>query len=153
MPTFPRTPWTLVAFIATVALVAAIGGRFQPGDWYAGLVKPSWTAPNWLFAPAWTVLYLLIAIAGWEIFGHRKAAAAKVLWSAQLLINGIWSWLFFGLHAVAAALADVLLLALLIAGLLMVSHSRLQAAFWLLVPYLIWVAYAASLNAAILALN
>lgn len=139
----------LMLFMAIVFAVAVIGRYFSPGEWYAALWKPPWTPPNWLFGPVWTVLYLMIAIAGWKLYSVPDTAAARLLWAAQLVLNALWSWLFFGLHAPWAALADILALAACIAALMAASYRRVRPAFWLLLPYLVWVTYAVTLNAAI----
>lgn len=143
---------TLIVFIIVVAVVAMSGVHFQPGAWYAGLEKPWWTPPDWLFPPVWTVLYLMIAIAGWLIFSGQDGRL-KVLWIVQLGLNALWSWLFFGLHRTGLGLADMTALLACIAAIVFLSRRRLTAAAWLMGPYLLWVAYALSLNAAIHLLN
>jgi benzodiazapine receptor len=153
VPTAPDTVWTLAAFIVIVAAVAAFAARFRPREWYAGLRKPAWTPPNRVFGPAWTVLYVLIAVAGWLIFTEPGTEAAKVLWIAQLALNGAWSWLFFGRRAIRWALADILALAAAIAALLVLAYPSAPVAVWLLAPYLAWVLFAASLNAGVALLN
>jgi tryptophan-rich sensory protein len=136
-------------FLVIVFAAASTGALFPPGDWYAGLWKPFWTPPNWVFAPAWTVLYVLIAIAGWMIFSQRGPAPAKYLWGSQLILNALWSWIFFGLHKPVLALLDIAALLACIAALVIVSYPRQRTVSWLLLPYLAWVAYASTLNAAI----
>ncbi|HEY7985800.1 MAG TPA: TspO/MBR family protein [Methylophilaceae bacterium] len=147
-----RSYWTLLLFILIVAGVAASGVHFQPGAWYEQLAKPFWTPPNWLFPPVWSILYVMIAVAGWLIFSTTNQKL-KALWVAQLALNGLWSWLFFGLHNTRLGLIDITLLLICIAMLLVLSRKTLTAVTWLMSPYLIWVAYAFSLNAAILVLN
>jgi tryptophan-rich sensory protein len=139
----------LALFVLIVFAVAAVGWFFKPGDWYAALWKPFWTPPNWLFGPVWTVLYVFIAIAGWMIFSQPGTAPARYLWSAQLILNGLWSWLFFGLHHTRLALLDIVALVACIAMLAFVSYQRQPRVTWLIAPYLVWVAYASTLNAAI----
>jgi benzodiazapine receptor len=153
VPTAPDSVWTLAAFIIIVAAVATLASRFQPRDWYAALRKPAWNPPNGVFAPVWTVLYVLIAVAGWMIFTEPGAAAAKALWIAQLVLNGAWSWLFFGRKAIRWALVDVIALAGTIAALLVLAYPFAPVAVWLLAPYLVWVLFATSLNAGIAVLN
>jgi tryptophan-rich sensory protein len=138
----------LAVYVLLVAAVAAFGAQFEPGDWYAQLSKPAWTPPNWLFGPVWTILYILIAVAGWLIH-YGANPVLKYLWALQLLLNGIWSWLFFGLHLTGLALVGITALIVCIATLLMVAKRCMQPIVWLLLPYLAWVGYAATLNAAI----
>lgn len=147
-----RSYWTLLLFILIVAGVAASGVHFQPGAWYEQLAKPFWTPPDWLFPPMWSILYVMIAVAGWLIFSATEQKL-KVLWVAQLVLNGVWSWLFFGLHRTGLGLIDITALLVCIAMLLILSRKSLPSVALLMTPYLIWVAYASTLNAAILVLN
>ena len=138
----------LAVYVLLVAAVAAFGAQFEPGEWYAQLSKPAWTPPNWLFGPVWTVLYITIAVAGWLIH-YGGSPMLKYLWALQLLVNGIWSWVFFGLHFIGLALVNITALIVCIATLLLVARRVMQPVVWLLSPYLAWVSYAATLNAAI----
>jgi tryptophan-rich sensory protein len=139
---------SLALFLLAAALAAFTASRFQPGAWYEALQKPAWTPPDWLFAPVWTVLYIAIAVAGWLVWRHGGAQPSVPLlfWVAQLILNFVWSWLFFGLHRPDLALLDIVLLGVAIAGFVIsaLPVSRLAAA--LFVPYAVWVAYAAALN-------
>lgn len=140
----------LLLFLLIVAGVSFFGAQFRPGAWYQQLLKPGWTPPNWIFPIVWSVLYLMIAVAGWLIFSGSDVIA-KSLWVIQMVLNGIWSWLFFGMHLIGFALVDIVALFVCLSWLLASRISR--AAAWLLAPYLIWVAYAAALNSAIYLLN
>ena len=143
----------LLIALVVVFLVAALGAFSPPGPWYETLSNPAWTPPNWLFGPAWTVLYVLVALAGWLIFSHAPSRVTKVLWGLQLALNAAWSWLFFGQHLVGLALLDVALMVLATLALIVVllrdvySWSRLAAI--VLVPYLLWISFATALNASI----
>ncbi|MGC8723627.1 MAG: TspO/MBR family protein [Acidobacteriota bacterium] len=144
----------LLLFLLLVAGAALFGVRFQPGSWYAGLVKPAWTPPNALFGPVWSVLYLGIAVAGWLVWrrsGWRGPALA--FWTFQLVLNALWSWLFFGLHRPLWALCDIALLWAAALAFAILSWGVSRPAAVLFIPYLIWVAYAAALNAALWRLN
>jgi translocator protein len=143
---------TLALFLLIVAGVAASGVQFQPGDWYAQLAKPFWTPPSWLFPPVWTLLYVMIAVAGWLIFSGEDNTL-KVLWVVQLVLNGLWSWLFFGRHHTLLGLVDILAMLACIAALVIFSRTTMKTVSWLLTPYLLWVGYASTLNAAIWILN
>ena len=127
---------------------------FPPGDWYAALEKPSWNPPSWLFGPVWAVLYVLIGIAGWRLWRARaEARTAYALWWAQLVLNALWSWIFFGLEAPGPALAEILLLLAVIAATMAASWRPCRSVAWLLSPYLAWVAFASVLNGTIWSLN
>lgn len=142
----------LLLFLVLVGAVAMSGVHFQPGAWYAGLAKPFWTPPNWLFPPVWGLLYLMMAVAGWLIYAGRDARL-KALWAVQLILNALWSWLFFGLHRTDLGLVDISALLVTIAAIVSIARRRQPAVAWLMAPYLIWVAYASTLNAAIHVLN
>lgn len=148
-------PWVALAIsLALVVAAAAFGGQFAPGAWYAGLAKPSWTPPNWLFGPAWTTLYLLMALAAWKVWiAVRRIDAALLLYLVQLVLNALWSWLFFGLRRPDLALAGIVLLWLLILATTVLFWRRDRLAGLLLVPYLAWVGFATALNLAIWRLN
>ena len=140
-------------------LVFVIGGGISigfltaPDGWYAGLVKPSFNPPAWLFAPVWTVLYVLIAVAGWRCFERDRRGWPMKLWWAQLALNFLWSPVFFAAHRIGVALAVILLLLAVILGFIGTSWRRNRSIAWLFVPYATWVAFAAVLNGEILALN
>lgn len=148
------TKWiSLAVFVGVVAAAASFGAIFKPGPWYAALVKPPWTPPNWVFGPVWTALYVMIAVAGWLVWRSDERGRALRLWIAALVLNAAWSWLFFGQHWIGAALADIVLLLVAIMAFARAAWpvNRLASAlFW---PYLAWVAYATTLNGAIWVLN
>jgi benzodiazapine receptor len=124
-----------------------------PGPWYEALEKPWFNPPNWLFGPAWTVLYILIGIAGWRTWEYNRSGRAMKLWWTQLLLNFLWSPVFFTLHSIGGALVVVSLMLLSILAFIAVSWNRDRAAALLFVPYAAWVAFATTLNAAIWWLN
>jgi len=137
----------LFFFLGAVALTALFGSRFEPGPWYEPLAKAPWTPPNWVFAPAWTLLYVAIAIAGWLAWRSRvRSSELMALWFGQLALNGAWSWLFFGRHDVALALVDIALLVVAAGAFAVRARASSRAASWLFVPYVLWLGYAASLN-------
>ena len=143
--------WLLVTFAA-----ATVGSRFMPGEWYASLAKPSWTPPSGVFAPVWSLLYLLMGLAAWLVWrreGLRGAAPALSVYLIQLCLNALWSYLFFGLHRPDLAFLDILLLwtAILATMILFLRRSRLAGLF--LLPYLLWVSFASFLNFAVWQLN
>lgn len=149
-----RNGLSLAAFLALMlGGGTAIGFLTLPGEWYAGLEKPSFNPPNWIFAPVWTTLYVLIAIAGWRIWIKGRNSAAMWLWWVQLALNFAWSPVFFGAHQIAAALA--IILALFAAILLFIANAwrRDRSAALLFAPYALWVGFASILNGALFALN
>jgi len=146
----------LVGWLAVTFAAAWVGSRFMPGAWYASLAKPSWTPPSGVFAPVWTVLYVLMAVSAWLVWrrvGFGTAGAALVLFVVQLALNALWSYLFFGLHRAGAAFLDIvaLWLAILVVLVLFWRHDRWAGA--LLAPYLLWVIFASFLNLAVWRLN
>ena len=143
-----RNPLALGVFLLLVFLVAQLGWLFPPGEWYADLSRPPFAPPNWVFGPVWTVLYVMIAVAGWLVWqasGTRSKAIA--LWSTQLVLNALWTPLFFGLHMLGVALLEMTLLWLVIAACVVVFRPVSKVAAWLFVPYLAWVSFAWALNA------
>ncbi|TCK23729.1 TspO/MBR related protein [Ancylobacter aquaticus] len=150
----------LVLAVGLCLAVGAVGSLVtapQIPTWYAGLAKPSWTPPDSAFPIAWTILYVLMAVALWRLWQlHAPAPARRLaigLWLAQLALNALWSPLFFGLEAPGAALIVVMALWLAIAATIWACTRIDRIAAWLLVPYLAWVSYATALNAAIVVLN
>lgn len=146
----------LMGFLLVCSGVAWFGARFRPGEWYGRLAKPSWTPPNRIFAPVWIVLYAAMAVAGWMVWkeaGPAGAALPLALFAVQLFLNGIWSWLFFGLHRPDLAFADIIALWLAIAATILAFQAVSMTAGALLLPYLIWVSFALVLNFSIWQLN
>lgn len=149
-----RQPKLLVLFIAAVLAVGlAIGFLTAPGAWYAGLQKPWFNPPNWVFGPAWTILYVLIGIAGYRIWLARTDSMATKLWFIQMALNFAWSPVFFALHFIGLALAIIVLLLLAILAFVIAAWRQDRAAALLFIPYAAWVAFATALNGAIATLN
>ena len=144
---------SLFIFIAIVVGVAASGAVFMPGAWYQTLNKPSWTPPNWLFAPAWSALYLMIAIAGWLIWTRAGFSAALIIWALNLIFNAAWSWLMFGRRQIRTALIDALGMLVTIIAFMALAWPINPLAMWLFAPYLAWVMFATALNASLLRRN
>lgn len=147
---------SLPVFLGLICLVALSGIQFEPGTWYAGLHKPPGTPPNWLFPVAWTLLYLLIAVAGWlawQVPSGPLKYRAFAAYFLQLLLNAAWSWLFFGLHQPLAGLFDIILLQIAVAVNIYYFVRCHTVAGLLLIPYFLWVGYALYLNMAIVWLN
>lgn len=149
-----RSVLALGGFLALVALAALFGASFEPGAWYAGLRKPPLNPPAWIFPPVWSALYLAIAVAGWLVWRARPATRTPLaLWGAQLVLNALWSWLFFGLNRPGAALLEIVVLLALVAATTAAFFRIRPLAGALLAPYAAWVAFAAYLNAGLWVLN
>jgi tryptophan-rich sensory protein len=138
--------WILFSFAA-----AAIGGLASAGagSFYAELSRPAWAPPAWLFGPVWTVLYLLIGIAAWLVWRERGFAGARTalaLFVVQLGANALWTWLFFAWRRGSLAFAEIVLLWILIAATVISFWRIRMLAGALLLPYLIWVSFAAALT-------
>lgn len=141
--------WLVLSFLA-----AAIGGAasVHAGSFYTQLVRPEWAPPPTVFGPVWTILYLLMGIAAWLVWrvgGFAAARTALVLFLVQLVFNALWSWLFFAWQRGAMSLADILLLWALILATTITFWRVRPIAGALLVPYLLWVAFASALNYAL----
>jgi tryptophan-rich sensory protein len=146
----------LGGFVAVCFVTASSGAIFTPGQWYETLAKPWWRPPNWLFPPAWTVLFITIAVSGWMVWrvaGLAGAAIPFAVYGLQLVLNFAWSALFFGLRRPDLAFLEVMALWGAILATIIGFHGIDPAAAWLLVPYLCWVTFAAGLNFAMMRLN
>ena len=151
-----RATLTLILSLLLAFTAAAFGASFPPDAWYDGLAKPPWNPPGWLFGPVWTVLYAGMAIAAWRVWQRRAdqpVGPALGLYLGQLVLNGAWSWLFFGLHRPAWALIEILCLWVAIVATMIAFFRRDRIAGWLLVPYLAWVSFASVLNYTLWQLN
>jgi benzodiazapine receptor len=145
--------WLLVTFAA--AAVGAIAS-IEASSFYLQLARPVWAPPAGVFGPVWSVLYTLIGIAAWRVWrqgGFRLQRAALTLFLVQLVLNALWSWLFFGWHRGALAFADIVLLLASILATLIAFWRAERLAGALLVPYLAWVSFASALNFAVWQLN
>lgn len=146
----------------TVCEFAGIIGSFftapsiQSG-WYEALAKPAFTPPSWVFGPVWIMLYALMGIAAflvWEKGWKRKDVKIAIgIFFAQLVLNTLWSIIFFGLQNIGLALLEIVILSLAILLTIIVFAKISRPAAWLLVPYILWVSFAAYLNYSIGILN
>jgi len=148
----------LIAWLAIAFIAAAIGSAasIHAASFYARLVRPEWAPPGFVFGPVWTVLYVMMGVAAWLVWcidGLRAARTAIFLFLFQLALNALWSWLFFAWHLGALAFAEVLLLWFAILATLIAFWRLRPLVGWLLVPYLLWVSFAAVLNLTIWRLN
>lgn len=144
---------SLAVFIVLVVIAASSGAMFMPGDWYKALNKPWWTPPDWLFPVAWTVLYFMIAIAGWLAYKAGGLGTAVAIWGVGLVLNALWSYFMFGRQDITLALYDVAGLWLATAAFIAAAWGLDKRAVLLFAPYLVWVSFAAALNFEVWRLN
>jgi tryptophan-rich sensory protein len=150
----------IVVSIVVCELAGIIGSLFTtpsiPG-WYAGLTKPSFNPPGWVFAPVWTALYAMMGLAAWLVYekGFKKpeVKGALTVFAVQLLLNTLWSIVFFGAHQIFGAVIVIVLLWAVILWTILLFHKISKAAAWLLVPYILWVSFATVLTVSIFTLN
>src|SRR5690606_39111995 len=141
--------WLAIAFAAAAVGAAA---SIHAETFYAELVRPDWAPPSSVFGPVWAMLYALMGVAAWLVWrvgGFRAARGALSLFLVQLALTGLWSWLFFGWQRGALAFADIMFLWVMIVATIVAFRRVSLLAAALLVPYLLWVSYAAMLNYAV----
>ncbi len=147
----------LLLFVLATLAVGAIGSVVTDPNirlWYAGLARPSFAPPDWVFAPVWTTLYVLMAVAAWRAWKVRGLKSPQiVLYALQLVLNLAWSLIFFGLHQIGAGLVEIVVLWLLILATTIAFWRADRLAGLLMLPYLAWCGFAVALNQAFLALN
>ncbi len=153
---------TILKLVAAVIIPLAVGGlagfytvKEIPG-WYSQLNAPSFSPPNWVFGPVWTILYVLMGYSSYLILGLRpgiKRSSALRLYAIQLVLNGAWSFLFFHFHAMGWALIDIAILLLAVVIMIKKFYAIHPMAAYINIPYLLWVAFASCLNASYFWLN
>ena len=144
----------LAAFVVLVPGAGLLIGVLNiPGEWYAALNKPPFNPPDWLFAPVWTVLFVLIGVAGFRTFSIQPRGTAMILWTLQMALNFAWSPLFFSLHRISVALAVIVALFSTIFAFVWRQWRADRTAALLFIPYLAWVGFAAILNISLFLLN
>ena len=149
----------LVVFLILCLGVGALGGMATAPEiagWYCTLNKPAWNPPSWIFGPVWTTLYIMMGVSAWLVWrqgGVQKHRIPLAAFAVQLLLNLAWSWIFFNMHQIGGALAEiaVLWISILLTGMLFYRESKLASG--LLVPYLCWVSFATLLNFTLWKLN
>ncbi len=153
---FPK----LAAAILLCVIVGSIGSLVTitgPGSWYTTLQKPFFAPPNWVFAPVWITLFVLMGIALYLVWEsgtqHRDVRVALGMFGVQFVLNVLWSFFFFGLRSPLLGLVDILLLWMMIAVTIIVFYRVNKRAAYLLIPYIAWVSLATALNGAIYFMN
>lgn len=157
---FDRASWfSLLPFVVICLAAAGIGSFFtntSVNTWYPQLRRPEWTPPNWIFGPLWKALYGMMAISAWLVWRTADwpvARSALSLFAIQLALNPVWSVVFFGLRRVGAAFAEILLLWMMVIATAVAFLPLSLLAAWLLLPYVVWVAFASYLNFRIWQMN
>jgi translocator protein len=150
--------WMVLAgFIILCLGVGGVSGVVTAGavaNWFPTLNKPFFNPPSWIFAPVWTLLYIMMAIAAWRVWLEGASSKPALnLFFIQLVLNFLWPLFFFGMHLPALALIDIIAMWIMITLTIRAFFGIAQPAGWLLVPYLAWVSFAAILNASIWWLN
>lgn len=153
-------PVKLAIAIIVSQMAGIIGAVFTSSAipvWYAGLVRPEFAPPNWVFGPVWTTLFAMMGVAAFLVWkkglGRKDVRLALGVFGGQLVLNTLWSILFFGLQSPGAALIEIGVLWLAILATIIVFYRISKPAAWLLVPYILWVSFASFLNYSIWALN
>jgi len=143
----PRSYWPLAAFVILVYVIGLSGGVFtDTGPWYQSLRKPSFTPPNWVIPVVWNILFLLIGLSGGFMYFQSERRSYFIVYGVNLVLNFLWSLIFFGLKSPAWAFIELIVLWVTIAALIVLAWKRSRAATYLLVPYLTWVSFAGVLN-------
>jgi len=146
---------SLILTMGTGAVAGIFTGQSVSG-WYATLNQPSFNPPNWVFGPVWSTLYFLMGISLWLVWKQKPSGErnrAILLFSAQLVLNFLWSFLFFYFHLIGAALMDIILLWVSILTMIILFYRIRPIAAYLNIPYLLWVSFATALNTAYFFLN
>lgn len=146
----------LVLFIVISLSAGVIGSQFPPDIWYRSLEKPSWNPPDYLFAPVWTLLYIMMGVAAWIVWmnGEKgKRSVPMTVFGVQLAANALWSYLFFGINRPDLAFIEIIAMWILICVTIMLFWKVKRSAGLLLIPYLAWVSFATALNFQLWQLN
>ena len=137
-------------------LAGLIGTLFTttgPNSWYSHLVKPSFNPPNWIFAPVWTILYILMGVSLYLALKNKIHIRARLVFLVQLLLNTFWTIIFFGFEKTGWALIEIIVLWAFILWTMILFYKKSKAATYLMIPYLLWVSFATILTLAIFILN
>ena len=151
---------SLIGWVGICYFVAWTGATVSPGiaspEWYDSIQKPSWNPPAWIFGPVWTFLYTAMGVAAWNVWRKHRFDQARValsLFIVQLVFNGLWSQLFFGMHLIGWAFFEILILLFFIVLTTISFFYKSKLSGWLMVPYIAWVSFATVLNGTIWFIN
>lgn len=146
--------WSLfLLFLLGCMAAAATGAMFDPGDWYDGLEKPSWTPPKWVFPVTWTILYFFMSYAAMRVALLDDNAYAMAFYALQLALNTLWTPVFFGLKRMRAGMVVIVCLWLAVVGTTFAFFQLDGLAGMLFLPYVLWVSIASALNWSVMRLN
>ena len=151
-----KTYLILAACVLVSLLAGFIGSMFPPGEWYQALVKPSFNPPGYVFGPVWTVLYILMGVAAWLVIkkvGFTQGRVPLMFFGFQLVLNALWSYLFFGRRLIGVAFFEIIVLWVLILITLILFWRVKRLAGILMLPYILWVSFASVLNFSLWRLN
>jgi translocator protein len=146
----------LIGYVALSLLAGIIGALFTktgPGSWYTQIIKPSFNPPNWIFGPVWTLLYILMGIALYLAIKNKIGKKGIILFASQLILNTLWTIIFFGMHNPLLAFIEIILLWITILMTILEFYKKSPAAAYLMIPYILWVSFASILNLTIHILN
>ena len=121
--------------------------------WYSQIILPSFNPPSWVFAPVWTILYIMMSISAWRVWNKYFETKLIIVYFVHLIFNAMWSVIFFGFHQIFLALIDLSIILIFIIYLVKIYHTRDQLAFYLMLPYLMWSSFAFFLNLSIFIIN
>jgi tryptophan-rich sensory protein len=146
--------WSVfIIYLSACFAASATGALFPTGSWYYKLLKPWWTPPNWMFPIAWAIFYLLLAISGSRVASMPGNEYAVGFWSLHIALNTLWTPVFFGAHRLKAGMIIITLLWLSAAGTIYTSFKVDYFSGLIILPYILWVSYAAALNFALWRMN
>ncbi|MGO4004063.1 MULTISPECIES: TspO/MBR family protein [Pseudomonas] len=141
---------TFFIFLLACGAAASTGFFFKPGEWYESLAKPGFTPPGWAFPLAWSVIYLLLAWAGYRLSLMPGSQVVLALWAAQIALNTLWTPVFFGAHHIFASMVILVVLWLVVAAMVVMAVRLDLITGLILFPYLAWLCVACALNFSIL---
>jgi tryptophan-rich sensory protein len=147
---------SLLIILLITFLASAIGGFTTSSfkePWYSDIILPSFNPPSWVFAPVWTILYIMMSVAIWKIWVSSFDTKILKLYFVHLIFNGSWSIIFFGFHQIGLALINLIIILTLIFLLMKKYLSRDKISFYLMIPYFMWTSFALLLNSSIFLLN
>lgn len=144
---------TFLIFLLACSAAASTGILFKPGQWYESLAKPRFTPPNWLFPVAWSIIYLLLACAGYRLTLIPGSQVVLALWATQIALNTLWTPVFFGAHHIFGGMVILTVLWLVVAAMVLMAIQLDVITGLILFPYLVWLCVAAALNFSILRNN
>ena len=148
-----RNALALVGFVVITFCAPLMSIGSMPGAWYAALIKPAWNPPSWIFGPAWTLLYTLMAVAAWLVWKRVGFSRPLAFYFVQLALNAAWTPIFFGAHQLGWALIEILIMWIMILLTLLSFRRVTPSAGWLFLPYIAWVSFATVLNFTLWRLN